>query len=60
MVGLLEENIKLIYAIMNYTENKQTSGLNIHIDFEKKNNFWFSALEMYIRDLDYFNFNIFN
>lgn len=35
-VGLLEENIKSIYAIMNYTENKQTSGLNIHIDFKTK------------------------
>lgn len=34
-VGLLEENIKMIYAIMNYVESKQTPDLIIDIDFKK-------------------------
>lgn len=29
----MEENIKMIYATMNYIESKQTPDLIIHIDF---------------------------
>lgn len=47
-------NIRRVYAIVNYTESKQISGLIMHIDFEKE--FDSVTCKFIFQTLVYFNF----